>query len=212
MTGTNAMMNRIILLTVTVIIMAGVSFSQKMHSGPLSIQAGITVFDDASDNQNSYVQFPYSVKRNQFQFISVPGTEQFKATIYAEIVLSDTLGNHLDSASTYYYTYAGNRQETENGDIKLFNNLYLILEPGKYKASLNVIDVTSKNKGSFLYERIEIDSPIPGQLRLSNIEMAHDINIVDESSANSSSPLVKNNYRIIPNPMGIYSEADSSLF
>ncbi|MCP4706229.1 MAG: hypothetical protein GY865_16660, partial [candidate division Zixibacteria bacterium] len=46
----------------------------------------------------------------------------------------------------------------------------------------------------------------------SNIEMAHDINIVDESSANSSSPLVKNNYRIIPNPMGIYSEADSSLF
>ncbi len=206
------MKNRVFLLVVLLFLTAGSLFSQESSSAPLSVQAGITVFDDPSNARSAFVQFPYSVQRNQFDFVRVEDTEQFKATIYAEIILSDTLGNHLDSASTYYYTFARNRQETDNGEIKLFNYLSLIIEPGAYKAVLSVYDVSSKNKGSFIYDRIEIDAPIPNRLRFSGLEFAHDIKIVEETLDNIPSHLDKNGYRIIPNPTGIYSQTDSNLF
>ena len=200
-------------LVIVMLLMLGISsFSQVSEQIPISVQAGITVFHGPSETGESFVQFPFSVKRNQFAFIAVDSTEQFKATIYAEVILSDTLGNHLDSASTYYYTFAINRQNSKDGDIKLFNYLSLMIKPGAYKAILNVFDVTNKNEGSFIYDRIEIDSPIPGRLSLSNLELAHDIKIVNESSNVNQSPLDKNGLRIIPNPMGLYSQADSNLF
>ena len=206
------MKNCIFIISILIMLRAGFSFSQELPAGPLSVQAGITVFNDPSGGQNSYVEFPFSVKRNQFKFMPIEGTNRYKATIYAELILLDTMGNHIDSASTYFYTHAGSQQEVTSSEIKLFNYLSLTIEPGIYKALLSVIDVTSKNKGAFIYDRIEIDAPIPGQLSLSNLELAHDIKIVNESSEYNSSPLIKNGYKIIPSPMGLFSEADTNLF
>lgn len=203
---------KIIVLVMFVLFLAEYSFSQESPSGPLSVQAGITVFNDPSDGPGSFVEFPFSVKRYQFEFISIEGTSQFKATIFAELVLSDTLGNRIDSSSTIFYTYVDSRQEATNKEIKLFNYLSMIIKPGKYKALMSVLDVTSKNKGAFIYDRIEIDSLNSGQLSLSNLELAHDLEIVDESSDNGTSPLIKNGYKIIPSPMGLFSETDSNLY
>lgn len=212
MAGRYTKIIRIFIPFILMIGIAGFSFAQESASGYLSVQAGITVFNDPSDGLSAYVQFPYSVGRNQFEFAHVAGSDKLKATIYAELILSDTLGNHLDSASTYYYSFAESRDETTSGEIKLVNVLSLMIEPGKYKALLTVIDVTSKNKGSFIYDRIEIDRPFANRLSLSNLELAYDIKIVDESLENSTSPLIKNGYKVIPSPMGLFSEADSNLF
>jgi len=206
------MKNRIFIISILMFLGTGFSFSQELPSAPLSIQAGITAFNDPSGGKNSYVEFPFSVKRNQFEFMPIEGTDRFRAAIYAELILSDTMGNHIDSASTYFYTDAESRQEAASSELKLFNYLSLTVEPGVYKALLSVIDVTSKNKGSFIYGRIEIDPPVPGQLGLSNLELAHDIKLADDSSENNLSPLIKNGYEIIPSPMGLFSEADSNLF
>lgn len=206
------MKNRIFVLFISIIFIAGFSFSQKLPRGPLSVQAGITVFNDPSGGQSSLVEFPFSVKRNQFEFMPIEGTDKFKATIFAELILSDTLGNHVDSVNTIFYTFVDSRPEAAIGEMKLFNYLSMIIKPGKYKALMSVLDVTSKNKGAFIYDRIEIDSLVPGQLSLSNLELAYNIEIVGNLLENSNSPLIKNGYKIIPSPMGLFSETDSNLF
>jgi len=195
------------------VIVVGVGgVAQDNSSKPISIQAGIAVFNDPANDPLTIVEFPFSVKRNQFDFILVAETNQYRATIFAELVLSDTLGNHIDSTSTYFYTQATSLEEAQDDDIKLFNNLSLSVESGIYKARLNVLDVTSKKKGSFIYDIIEIDPLIFDRPSLSSIELAYSIRSIDDTLGEFWSHLTKNGREIIPNPMGIISESDSVLF
>ncbi len=181
-----------------------------VYSEPLTVQAGITVFGDPQGNGRAYVEFPFSVNRSQFLFEKVENEDWYRAAIYAQMVLSDTSGNPVDTASTFFYTRVNDSAEVGRKDIKLFNKLTMMIAPGVYKGQLTVIDADSKREGAFQFNRLEIEPIQTNHLSLSNIELAYRIRMVDSSQGQSR--MVKNNREILTSPMGIFSESDSTAY
>jgi len=195
----------IVLIALLTVIIAG-----AVHSEPLNVQAGITVFGDPQGNGKAYVEFPFSINRSQFLFEKMENEDWYRAAIYAQMILSDTSGNPVDTASTYFYTRLSDSAEIGRKDIKLFNKLTMMVTPGVYKGKLTVIDAASKREGSFQFSRLEIAPIEEDHLALSNIELAYRIRLVD--STQGQTRLVKNNREILTSPMGIFSEADSTIY
>jgi len=202
----------IILIIIAVLICLSTAIADDNTSRPISVQAGVNIFGDPRSVSAAYVEFPFSIKRNDFEFTQDKDNNWLKAAVFAEIILTDTLGNHLDSVNTFFYTRVNDTLEARADDVKLFNNLALEISPGIYKADLTVIDVTSKREGSFLYDRIEIDSIVHDKLSLSSIELAYDIWLVEDTLKTTQSRLEKNGRVVIPNPMSIFSVTDTNLY
>ncbi|MEP0828502.1 MAG: GWxTD domain-containing protein [bacterium] len=188
-------------------------WGQTEEGGRLSIQAGIYLFGSPETGPEIYIEFPFSAGRNQFTFLPYDsGSSDLRAAVFAEVVITDTLGTAVDSVSTYFYSRALDSVDAGRGNIRLFNKLSMMLPAGVYKGKLSVIDVSSKKEGAFLYDRIEIPPVIYDRLSLSSLELASRIETVDDSAGRYNNRLVKNGYEIIPNPMGIYSEDDSVIY
>ena len=186
--------------------------AQEMVPDKIGIQAGILIYGTPSTGPESYVEFPFVVNRNQLLFLPEDSSGQgLRAAVFAEIVISDTLGQHMDSANTYFYSRAADSSAARSNKIRLFNKLFLLLPPGVYKGRLDVIDVSSKKEGSFLYDRIEV-LPVPTKLALSNLELAYDIKVLEEGQQPSNPRMVKNQREIIPSPMGIFSRDDTVIY
>ncbi|SYZ73483.1 exported hypothetical protein [Candidatus Zixiibacteriota bacterium] len=192
-------------------ILASLAPAQEAGS-KISVQAGISFFPNPADSPKVLVEFPFAVNRNDFAFMPIDSqVSGVRAAIYAEIIVTDTLGKPVDSSSTYFYTMAPDTVSARMSKIRLFNKLLLDLEPGIYKGKLNVIDVTSKRNGAMLYDRIEVPAVVKDRLSLSSLELAIQIRVVDESYKGNPR-LVKNDREVIPNPMGIFSEEDTLLY
>ncbi len=192
--------------------MAAISAAQEMVPDKIGIQAGILIYGNPSTGPESYVEFPFVINRNQLLFL--PGDssgQELRAAVFAEIMISDTLGQHIDSANTYFYSRAADSSAARSSKIRLFNKLFLLLKPGVYTGRLDVIDVSSKREGSFLYDRIEV-LPVPTKLALSNLELAYDIKVLEEGQPPSNPRMVKNQREIIPSPMGIFSHDDTVIY
>jgi GWxTD domain-containing protein len=197
---------------VTMILLSGLIGIASAQENRLSVQAGISIFADPAVGPESFVEFPFSLERSQFSFIRYDSaSEDVRASIFAEIIIMDTLGNHLDSASTYFYTAAHSPMESRLGNIKVFNKLSMKLKPAVYSAILTVMDVVNKREGTFAYDRLEIPPVERDRLSLSMIELAYNIRSIDELPA-PNSRLVKSGREVIPNPMGIYGADDSALY
>jgi len=200
---------RVFLILLLLAVSAGAgTISPKL----INIQAGINVFNDPRAGTASYVEFPFSLKRSQFEFSPMDGESWLRGEISADLYLFDTLGNRIDSASTYFYTRAGDMQKAAREDIELYNKLTLYIEPGIYEAMLRVTDVIGGKTGTYLFGQFEIAPLICDSLSMSNIELAQKIRIVDDSAALASSRLIKNGYEIIPSPMGIFNKIDNDLY
>ncbi len=205
-------MNKILLIAAS-IFMVFISFMTAQESGSkISVQAGMTLFPNPEAGPDVLVEFPFSVNRTDFEFLpidsQVPGV---RAAIYAEIIVTDTLGSPVDSSSTYFYTMAADTVAARMNKMRLFNKLFLMLKPGVYKGKLNIIDVSTKRSGAMLYDRIEIPPITTGRLSLSSLELAIQIKVVDENYKGNPR-LVKNDREVIPNPMGIFSEEDTLIY
>lgn len=186
---------------------------QTAVSDRISIQAGISIYGDPGTGPNVYVEFPFSVNRNQFLFLSTDTADtQVRAAIYAEVVISDTLGNNQDSVSTYFYSRAVDSATAAAGNIKLFNKLTLMIPPGVYKANLRVIDVSSKREGSFLYDRIVIPPVVADRLALSGLELAFSIKAAGDENTQANPRMIKNGWEIIPSPLGVFSQEDTAIY
>ncbi|UCD16762.1 MAG: GWxTD domain-containing protein [Candidatus Zixiibacteriota bacterium] len=199
----------------SIIVLLGIlCFGSLADAGDrLTIQAGISVFNNPADGPRTYVEFPFSLDRNQFTFVATDSIGlRVRASIFAEIVISDTLGFPVDSANTYFYTGAESMERADDDNIKIFNKLKMMLKPGIYSATLTVIDVVSKSEGSFLYNRLEITPPVSDRLALSTLELAYNIRIVPDFDRANLPHLVKNGREVIPNPMAIYSVDDTAMF
>lgn len=195
---------------ILIIVLAGSPLADSAR--PVSVQAGITVFADPSGGEVAYVEFPFVVNRHEFEFLWNPDRQRYQAAIFAELTLSDTLGAHLDSTSTIFYTQVKDTLEARQTGIKLPDKLSLMIKTGIYRASLTVIDVTSKRSGTFNYDRLEIDPIVTDRLSLSNVELAYNIRLVDDSVPQSRARLIKNGREVLSSPMGIFSERDSMVF
>jgi GWxTD domain-containing protein len=186
--------------------------AQEIVPDKIGIQAGILIYGNPSTGPESYVEFPFVINRNQLLFLPEDSSGQgMRAAVFAEIMISDTLGRHVDSTNTYFYSRAADSAAARSNNIRLFNKLFLLLPPGVYKGRLDVIDVSSKKEGSFLYDRIEI-LPVSTKLALSNLELAYDIKVLEEGQQPSNPRLVKNQREIIPSPMGIFSLDDTVIY
>ncbi len=202
------MIRRIVL---TILISWAIAAS-TVFSEVISIQAGINVFNDPRGGTASYVEFPFLLKRYQFETTPIEGEGWQRGTISATLYLSDMLGNKIDSASTYFYTKADNLQDASRKDVELHNKLALNIEPGIYEISLKVTDVVSGTTGSFFYGRYVIDPLISDSLCMSDIELAKSIRYVIDSSILATSRLIKNGYEIRTSPMGVFNQADKYIY
>ncbi len=179
---------------------------------PINIQAGVNIFNDPLDGDSAYIEFPFSVNRNQFSFYPSDSGAYFQAIIYADITMKDTLGNALDSAATIFYTRVADSTEMFRRDIKLFNKLSIMAPPGIYQAVLTVIDVTSKSQGAFIFDRLTVEPPVKDRLALSQLELAHKITYIEDTAESALAPLAKNQLLVTANPMNIFSDGDSMIF
>lgn len=179
----------------------------------IKIQAGVCVYPDPRSAPAVYVEFPFVIHRSQFTFLPDDSTGKgLLAAVFAEIQVTDTLGNPVDSTSTYFLTKAADSADARNDEIRLFNKLSLLVRPGTYSAKLTVMDAVGKNEGSFLYDRLNIERVVTDRIHLSSLEFAYKITLIEDSSALVDTRLVKNSRQVIPNPMGVFSEGDSSIY
>ncbi len=187
--------------------------SSTLGMDRINIQGGISLYPDPRNGPDIYVEFPYAVHRNQFTFL--PGKDPDEGLIggiYAEIVLSDGYSKAIDSSSITFYIGANDSLDVQDEDIRIFDRLSLMIPPGVYSARLTVIDIVGKGEGSFLYDRLEIDPVVSDRLNLSSLELAYRIRTVEDSAARYIERLIKNDREVIPNPMGVFSEEDTSLY
>ncbi len=200
-----------IVLFLIFLICLGLS-AQTPAQGTISVQAGILTFPNPKNGPEVYVEFPFVVNRNQFSFRSSDSANSFyEGSVYAEVIIYDTLDNHVDSASTFFGMRVKDPRDTLKSDIRLFDKLYVMLPAGSYKGRLNVVDVASKREGSFLFDRISIPAIVYDTLSLSSLELAYDIKVIEDSIVASRSRLCKNGRDVIPNPMGIFAQKDTML-
>ncbi len=206
------MLNSTKYIAILLLFMPLIVSALDLPEATIEIQAGVNIYNDPSGGTASYVEFPFSVNRSQFEFVPIEGTKLFKAAISAKLTISDSLDNKVDSAVTYFFTKVNDPDEAALKDIRLYNYLSLFLEPGFYKGELIVSDAIGETKGNFYFDRIVVDEINRDDLSISDIEFAHKIKVVDQASSGESSRLVKNGLEIIPNPAGIFSEIDTILF
>ncbi len=189
------------------------SLSSSIGAQPLTVQAGMNIFPDPQGDGRAYVEFPFTINRSQFQFDSTEDGQWLRAAVYAEMLLTDTLDNSVDTAGTFFYTRVKDSIEAGRKDIKLFNKLHLMVPPGVYKGKMTVIDASNKREGAFLFNKIEIDPIEMKHLKLSDLELAYRIRPVDSAEeVSGQNRLVKNGLEILPSPMGVFSEKDSSIY
>ena len=187
--------------------------SAAIGSNRINIQGGISLYPDPRTGPDVYVEFPFAVHRNQFTFLpgKNPG-DGLIGGIYAEIILSDSSAKAIDSSNMTFFIAAKDSLDAQDENIRIFNRLSLMVPPGVYSARLTVIDVVGKGEGSFLYDRLEIDPIVSDLLNLSSIELAYRIRATDDSDAHYNERLIKSEREVIPNPMGVFSENDTSLY
>ncbi len=203
---------RIIFCTALIILMLYMA-SSAIGSDRINIQAGISLYPDPRTGPNIYVEFPFAVHRNQFAFLPGDSLEEgLIGGIYAEIILSDANSVAIDSSSLTFYIRANDSLDVQDEDMRIFNRLTLMIPPGVYSARLTIIDIVGKGEGSFLYDRLEIDPVIYDRLNLSSLELAYRIRTLEDSTARFNISLIKNDREVITNPMGVYSENDTSLY
>lgn len=197
-----------------ILILLGIVFGGAISgfSEVINIRAGLNIFNDPRGGVASYVEFPFSVKRFQFDFTLMEGENWRRGIISADLYLTDTLGHRIDSVSTYFYTRVNTILEAAREDVRIHNKLTLYIDPGVYEAALIVTDVNGGKAGTYYYGRFEIDPLIFDSLCFSDIELAKSILIVNDSAVQMNSRLIKNGYEIIPSPMGIYNKPDDYLY
>ena len=181
------------------------------QSNELTIYAGYTCYNDPALDSLVPVEFPFVLNRSQFEFFSVDSTsERLQARVFVQLDLIDNAGFPVDSAKTYFSVYANSAKEALQQDIKLFDNLGLMIRPGLYAARLTVIDVTSKREGRAFYDTVKVEPTITDRLMLGGAELAYSVTFVG-STTGVNPRLVKSGFLVYPNPIGVFSVEDTAM-
>jgi len=159
------------------------------------------------------VEFPFTLNRHEFEFFR-PDTldDRLFARIYSQVVLFGMDGLPIDSAKTYFSATVSDSIEAATDGIKLFNRMGLLVKPGIYTARVTVIDVSSKKKGEFFFDRILVGSPNKDALVISGVCLAYDITYVGDNSVSGASRTVKSGFDVLYNPLRIYGIEDTTIY
>lgn len=198
-------------LLVIIMLLPGVAFGADESPERLNVYLGTNIFNNPVYDTVVLVEFPFSLRRDEFTFFRSDSQDTFLCgRVFAQVDLIDTLGATVDSANTYFAMRVASEAEAALKDYRIFNKLSLFARPGVYAARLSVYDVVSKNKGEFFINRIVVPAPEKERLTISGVSLAYRIDYVGPT-ADTNSRLIKNEYRIYPNPIAIFSTEDTSL-
>ncbi len=177
----------------------------------LNIYSGVKIFNNPVYDSLVLLEFPIALKKNEFQFFKQEESDtKLTGRVFIQVDLIDSTAKVIDSASTYFALEAVSQEEASTRNVRIFDRLSLKAYPGKYTARIHVIDVVSKNKGEFFISPFDVPASDKTKLRLSDYYLAYDVEYVGEK-ADTNFQLVKNGFRILPNPTSIFSIKDSSF-
>ena len=164
-------------------------------------------FRIAPERDSAYTEFYYGVSRESLSFKSF-GDTLWAAAFEAQIAITDTLGQPVDSLRKWVATKVRSVDETRRVGVRVFDVIHAYLPPGVYDVSLRVTDVESKDYST---HSTRITVPNFGQtakLLLSDLQLAYNVRYVGDAV---SSPKVKNGYFVEPNPSALFVPEDSIL-
>lgn len=185
----------------------------SVHSAErLTLYGGMTQYANPAYDSVALVEFSFSIRRHELEFYQpMTGDSLYYARIFAQVDLYGTRGAVIDSAATLFSVRVKDREEASQAGIRLFNKVSMYIPPGMYSARLTVIDAASKTTAEVFYHSITVLPPVTNRVALSGICLAFGITPVSEE-AEGDRRLVKNGFKIIPNPISTYSLGDHWIY
>ncbi len=200
-------MFRIIIVFILMLCVNPVQSGEKI----LNIYSGVKIFNNPAYDSLALLEFPIALKKNEFQFFKQEETDtKLTGRVFIQVNLIDSTAKVVDSASTYFALEAVSKEDASMKNVRIFDRLSLRAYQGKYTARIYVIDVVSKNKGEFFISPFNVPEISKTKLSMSDYYLAYDVKYVGEK-ADTNFKLVKNGFRILPNPTSIYSTKDSAF-
>ena len=178
----------------------------------LSIYAGVSYYPNPSYDSLVPVEFSFTLNRSDFEFFKPDSADnRYYARIFAEVKLLGDDGFPVDSAKTYFSSSVADTAEASKSGYRLFNNLVLRARPGHYTARLTVIDAVSKKEGSVFYDYVNVPHINRENLSIGGTSVAYAVSRVDTSAAGYDN-LVKNGFRVLTNPLAVFSTEDTVMY
>lgn len=188
------------------------STAVAQSADPISLYVGVTQYPNPDRDSLVLVEFPFSIKRHEFEFFPADSPMTgLQARVFAQVTLLGVDGMPVDSAYTYFTLRAADSEDALASDIRLFNRLALAVEPGLYSARLIVIDVSSKRQGESFIDQIPVMAPRRDRMTLSDIQYAYRVRSVKGQEA-VNARLVRNGYEVLPNPLAVFGTEDSLVY
>jgi GWxTD domain-containing protein len=178
----------------------------------LTVYAGVTTYPNPIYDSMVLVEFPFSLNRHEFDFYRKDSSHaDLYAYVFVQVNLFDTAGLPVDSVSTYFSIQVDSREEAALQGYRVFNRVVRLARPGRYSARLTVIDVASKRRGEFFLGDFVVDSIETDRIVIGGVSLAYSLEYVGENDSGPNSRLIKSGYKVIPNPVSIFSREDDSV-
>lgn len=174
-------------------------------AGELQVQAAPIGFPNPSLSPATLVEFSYSVQASGLTFLPDTLDGDFVAGVFASVTLFDSQNLPVDSVAQAFATRTATASDST---LLIGNRLRMVVQPGKYTAELKVTDVASKVSATNFFH-ISLDSVDTQSLLISGIELAHSLTHVGPDTTGNS--LIKNGWKVFPNPVGAVPTTDSLL-
>jgi GWxTD domain-containing protein len=193
------------------IFVCAVVLSAGPAAGRLHVQSRPVYLYQPDLDSICLVSFPFTINREDFQFLPDSSDGSMSAGVFAELTISDSNGRVLSTMSNNRAIRVQNFAEAKAPGYKLFDRFMKGLRPGVYGAKLTVIDIVSKREETLDFGTIVV-SPWDGSLKIGAEVAAYRIDYVGDSVDEQTARLVDNGYLVLPNPLGVYNLTDSALW
>jgi GWxTD domain-containing protein len=178
----------------------------------LTVYAGMTTYPNPIYDSMVLVEFPFSLNRHELDFYRKDSIHtDLYAYVFAQVNLFNTAGLPVDSVNTYFSVRVDSRDEAALQGYRVFNRVVRLVEPGRYSARLAVIDVASKRRGEFFLGDFVVDSVVTERIVIGGVSLAYSMEYIGDNDSGPNSRLVKSGFRVIPNPVSIFSQEDDSV-
>lgn len=200
--------------SILILFLLFLSTSSTKAKDEIAVYAGTVISNNPEYDSLVLLDFPFSLNRSDFEFFKDESFDDGKlyARIFAQVDLFDKNGLVADSVRTYFSVAVNSQEEALEKDYRLFNKLSLMVKPEIYSARLTVIDAKSKLSGEYFLDKIDVKAPHKDDLYLAGTCLAYNINYVGESDSQYQSPMIRNGFNILINPISVFSESDTSIY
>lgn len=179
--------------------------------------------DYASYKINNYpdfalVEFYYGVLRHELTFEDFDSV--YEASIDVTMEIFDEKGTVVDTLEKVVATRITSPTELSKHSFKIIDALQALVRPGTYSVKLRVEDVNSRQNdmpltGKYGERQIKVVIPAYGERKdidLSGIELSYKIEMLPKIDTLDINPLHKSSRNIVPNPTGVFINADSLMY